>query len=143
MGELNRTWTIPASKRLPELAFTIREPPLTGDNLGLKTWGTAFTIAKRLEYFHREFLQDALHTNSKVLELGAGTGLVGIAASAIWRADVILTDLSEIQDNLQYNISQNAGTIQACGGSMCAEVLDWTSSNGTCQEFDVSRSPNK
>lgn len=143
MGELNRTWTIPASKRLPELAFTIREPPLTGDNLGLKTWGTAFTIAKRLEYFHREFLQDALHTDSKVLELGAGTGLVGIAASTIWGANVVLTDLPEIQDNLQHNVSQNAAIFQAHGGSMRAEILDWTSNDGLCQEVDVSIPLNK
>jgi len=141
MGELNRTWTIPASKRLPELSFTIREPPLTGDNLGLKTWGTAFTIAKRLEYLHREFLQDVLRPGCKVLELGAGTGLVGIAASAIWSTDVMLTDLPEIQDNLQYNISENIDTVEARGGSISAGILDWKSASGlSCgayQDFEV------
>jgi len=145
MGELNRTWTIPASKKIPELSFKVREPPLTGDNLGLKTWGTAFTVAKRLEYFHREFMRDALHSDSTVLELGAGTGLVGIAASAIWSANVVLTDLPEIQDNLCHNIFTNASLVASQGGSICAEILDWKSEHGltnnSCQAFDVRKLP--
>jgi len=49
MPEMTRIWVIDASQGHPELEFHIREPPLTGDNIGLKTWGTAFAIAKKIE----------------------------------------------------------------------------------------------
>jgi hypothetical protein len=48
MPEMTRTWVIPASASHSELKFVIREPALTGDNLGLKTWGTAFAISKKI-----------------------------------------------------------------------------------------------
>lgn len=138
MGELNRTWTIAASKHLPELSFEIREPPLTGDNLGFKTWGTAYTLSKKLEYIKSEFLQESLHEDAKVLELGAGTGLVGIAAAATWSADVLLTDLQEIQDNLDFNIQQNLDVVTSQGGNISGCALDWTCSEGLKHEFEVS-----
>lgn len=142
MGELNRTWTIPASKTMSELSFDIREPPLTGDNLGFKTWGTAFTMAKRLEHIGSHFLAPALHPDARVLELGAGTGLVGVAAAAVWAADVLLTDLAEIQDNLNFNIEQNREVVAARGGSVTSRVLNWKSEEGlgdvACSRFDVS-----
>jgi len=45
---MTRSWVIPASNIHPELKFEIREPPITEDNLGFKTWGTAFAISKLL-----------------------------------------------------------------------------------------------
>jgi hypothetical protein len=140
MPEMTRTWTIPASSKLPEIKFDIREPPLTGDNLGLKTWGTSYVIAKKLENFgihnldHLFAKSDAstpgncrrsiLHS-TKVLELGAGTGLVGIAAAAIWDADVYLTDLQDIAENLHFNVEKNAATVSKFGGHISSGVLDW------------------
>lgn len=71
------------------LELHIREPPLTGDNLGLKTWGSAWTMAQLLpELGCYEPLQKLLGNDPatkghrterppiQVLELGAGTGLV-------------------------------------------------------------------
>jgi hypothetical protein len=139
MGELTRKWIIPSSNTLPELTFTIREPPMTGDNLGLKTWGTAFVVAKKLEYIGKTYLGHLLHSKvthkeeatdrssrKQVLELGSGTGLVGIAAAAIWGTDVALTDLPEIQDNLLYNIHQNLQMVsENLGTHMSGNILDW------------------
>lgn len=151
MGELNRTWIIPVSHNLPEVKFEIREPPLTGDNLGLKTWGTAYVIAKKLEYIGAHFLHNVLSpgldntagnvTPARILELGAGTGLVGIAAATIWSTSVLLTDLLEIQSNLDFNIQENLETVTARGGQIASHVLDWKSKAGLVnypsQEFDV------
>ena len=147
MGELNRTWTIPPSETLPEMSFEIREPPLTGDNLGFKTWGTAFAIAKKLEYIGTHLPKDALSSGStrespaRVLELGSGTGLVGIAAAAIWSTSILLTDLPEIQSNLDFNIQANSETVSTRGGQLSSHILDWKSDEGlvgyATQEFDV------
>jgi hypothetical protein len=49
MPEMTRIWEIDASQGHPEFKFHIREPPFTGDHIGLKTWGTAFSIAKKIE----------------------------------------------------------------------------------------------
>ncbi len=78
-GEMTRTWVIPESATRPEISFLLREPPLTGDNLGLKTWGTSYVISKKLEYIGSEYLGHLINKNlerPRILELGAGTGLV-------------------------------------------------------------------
>ena len=159
MPEMTRTWVIPASASIPELKFEIREPPLTGDNLGLKTWGTAYAIAKKLEDFGQTYFIDLINGKGdsssdssggrydtspmRVLELGAGTGLVGIAAGAIWSTDVVLTDLNEIQDNLLHNIRKNSSLVDYRGGNISGEILDWKNSDEALsgyesKEFEVS-----
>jgi len=120
MASMTRSFSIPAASG----AFDIRlhEPSLTEDNLGLKTWSSSFTLATRLHLL--KLPSDALE--GTILELGAGTGLVGLAASAMLQREVILTDLSVIELNLSKNIEINAGTLQTHNGSARSGVLDWT-----------------
>ena len=61
----------------------------------------------------------------RVLELGSGTGLVGIAAACVWAAHVTLTDLPDIVPNLARNVDMNAALIERHGGEARTEVLDW------------------
>ncbi|KIM98076.1 hypothetical protein OIDMADRAFT_147564 [Oidiodendron maius Zn] len=128
MPEMTRTWLIPAPITGSSLAFTIREPPLTGDNLGFKTWGTAFTMAQKLDDLRTKHLSHLFNEQTpsiRALELGSGTGLVGIAAAALWSIPVLLTDLPEIQVNLSYNVLQNTQLVEAQGGRIISTVLDW------------------
>ena len=138
MPEMLRTWIIPATSQVSEIRLTIREPSLTGDNLGLKTWGTAFTMAKKLEEFGIGDLKHLLDRDLDfldmgVLELGSGTGLFGLAATAIWQVPVHLTDLPEICNNLHFNVNQNHHVVsnkyglhgRYSRGKCCVEVLDW------------------
>lgn len=63
----------------------------------------------------------------RILELGAGTGLVGIAAAAHFSVHVHLTDLPAILPNLQANTSKNAGLLLGdSGGELSSGVLDWS-----------------
>lgn len=97
-----------------DVRLTLNEPAITSDHLGTKTWGSAYTLACALPALAvhvpgvvlRSSLRDMnIRTRSvghqeiprlKVLELGAGTGLVGLAAAALWWVDVDLTDLEGV-----------------------------------------------
>lgn len=141
MPEMIRLWEIPESSTCPSIFLQIREPPLTGDNLGFKTWGTAFTMAKELETLRRKYLQHAFSQDKleqlSVLELGSGTGLVGIAASAIWQCKVILTDLPEICENLERNAEENGEVVESRGGTVAVEPLDWRKTQPEDKSYEV------
>jgi predicted nicotinamide N-methyase len=73
-----------------------------------------------------------------VLELGAGTGLVGIAAACVWRTQVTLTDLPEIVPNLQYNVDQNRELVHPFGGYMSVMALDWSdAANAPTSDYEL------
>lgn len=103
------------------------EPSLTADLLGLKTWGSSFILSSRLvrERKNRDLAGESspkiLSFQNPVLELGTGTGLVGMTASRLGY-DLTVTDLAEIIPNLETNVIQN----KMKGDKISAEVLDWT-----------------
>lgn len=141
MPEMIRKWTIPSSDLHSKFDIILREPSLTGDNLGLKTWATSFVISKQIgQLGHNYFLHllgplggseksidhIALQRKIRVLELGSGTGLLGMVTAAVWGVSVLSTDLEDIQENLRYNIQMNHDTIsKVSNGSVTSEVLDW------------------
>ncbi|KAK7898127.1 Protein-lysine N-methyltransferase rrg1 [Exophiala xenobiotica] len=112
-----------------ELSINLHEPSLTEDNLGLKTWTSSLLLAQRLAQCRR-YIPGAC---SQVLELGAGTGLVGIAAACVWHTQVLLTDLPEILPNLQQNLEHNRELVARNRGQVHARALDWA------DETDVPR----
>ncbi|XP_006030112.1 protein-lysine methyltransferase METTL21C [Alligator sinensis] len=72
------------------------------DYFGAIVWPGALALSQYLESHQHEInLRD-----KKVLEIGAGTGLVSIVAS-ILGAYVTATDLPEVLENLNFNISKN------------------------------------
>ncbi|MCJ1291649.1 hypothetical protein MMC34_003194 [Xylographa carneopallida] len=150
MPSVDRTFHVPisvdpSSTRIP---IVLREPSLTADNLGHKTWGASYMLAKRLSQLSQYLsvlqnkglrdkvqhsaqnikdAQDGVDISSpRVLELGAGTGLLGIAAAAIIRANVDLTDLPDIYENLAYNALRNRQLAESHGGSLTTFALDWS-----------------
>jgi hypothetical protein len=111
---LDRVFEVPVCGG--EVELVIHEPSMTADNLGLKTWAASYCLAKRFV---------GMELEGRLLELGAGTGLVGMAAAAACGADVLLTDLPEIQENLVKNLERNRDVIQSGGGRVSAAILDW------------------
>jgi len=121
MGAISRTFRIPSPGGPFELS--IHEPALTGDDLGLKTWAASYLLAKRLHTF--DLVQQHQDQKLRVLELGSGTGLVGLAMAGLG-ADVVLTDLPSIYSNLARNAQTNSAVVQQNGGVTLTGVLDWT-----------------
>lgn len=130
MGEMTRTWTFDEEECGMAFELRIREPALTGDGLGLKTWGSSYAMARILRQLGDSSLSHLLSADDKsatlsVLELGAGTGLLGLAAAVIWGVAVVATDLPEIVDNLAFNIAQNFEVVKRHRGSIEAATLTW------------------
>jgi predicted nicotinamide N-methyase len=117
MPAMSRKFRIP--KRSGRVDLSIHEPALTEDNLGLKTWAASYMLSKRLHTFKLPQVTD-------MLELGSGTGLVGIAAAAVFGCSVLLTDLAEITPNLSRNVEDSRATVRECGGSLDCGILDWS-----------------
>ena len=114
-----------------EFEVVITEPSLTADNLGHKTWLASYLLARRLlRIFEDELpaslLRDTEEIRPRLLELGSGTGLLGIAAAAIHPAlKARLTDLPEIVENLRENVTANRNLFSD-GRVPEVEVLDWS-----------------
>lgn len=129
MGEITRRWPF-EDAAYPPFELTIREPPITGDALGLKTWGSSYVLAQQLSRIAAGPLshllsESAAESQLNVLELGSGTGLLGLAAAAIWQTGVALSDLPTIVPNLAFNVSANRALIEARGGRVEADALTW------------------
>jgi predicted nicotinamide N-methyase len=123
MGEITRRWPF----KNPDFELVIREPPLVGDSLGLKTWGSSYRLAKMLPELGQRHLAPSLVPNGHVdiLELGSGTGLLGLAAAVIWKANVVLTDLPVIMENLEFNAKANQQIVYSLGGKISTAVFQW------------------
>lgn len=113
----------------------LKEPSLTSDNLGLKTWGSSLVLGQRLINQPEE-----LKLKEPILELGSGTGLIGIICLLLGYKNIYVTDLAPIIPNLKENIlvnnldvdnENNNNSIDTDMNSelnmnMHIEVLDWT-----------------
>ncbi|KAK0657552.1 putative methyltransferase-domain-containing protein [Cercophora newfieldiana] len=128
LGEITRQWPF-EDPAYGNFTLAIREPPMNGDSLGLKTWGSSYILAQLLHTFSSGPLSHLLSGDNgpppPILELGSGTGLLGLAAACIWQATVILTDLPDILPNLAHNAQLNQQTLLSRSGTAEAAALTW------------------
>lgn len=112
---------------IPGLEKTIflKEPSLTSDKLGLKTWGSLFILGKRLA-------SKPAYLEGSVLELGSGTGLVGMV-SCVLGFPTVLTDLPDIVPNLTDNIELNS--IE----NASSDSLDWSNPRSYLEAHNLPR----
>lgn len=125
------------------------EPSMTADNLGWKTWGASMVLSQILveddkNFDFSSFVDLKKQGKLRVLELGSGTGLVGIAWAMKWKElqenndngtnnvdmEIYLTDLPDIVDNLKKNVTNNN-----LDGWAFADVLDWTDPSSFTEQY--------
>jgi predicted nicotinamide N-methyase len=127
MPSMSRTFRIPS--QLAEVGdpieLVIHEPALTADNLGLKTWASSYLLSKRLCTLDLAIPTNHDRSKPQILELGSGTGLVGLAAACVFRTNALLTDLPSIIPNLTHNVQQNRDMIEQNHGVVQSGILDW------------------
>ncbi|RMZ92663.1 hypothetical protein DV736_g125, partial [Chaetothyriales sp. CBS 134916] len=116
----------------------------TGDSIARHIWDASLGF---LRFFDHVFsttetsseLQQLLLRKRKrplrVIELGAGCGIVGIAFAQLVKSDVLLTDLDDALDILNSNIRLAA---PAAGSRLEAMVLDWSEClASTSTQYDI------
>ncbi|KAL7515462.1 hypothetical protein ACHAWX_000815 [Stephanocyclus meneghinianus] len=85
---------------------------------GLNVWDGAVLLARYMEK------RPQIVMNKRVLELGAGCGLVGIAAAKLGAKDVVMTDLQYalplMRENVEHNTSNDTHQKISC------QECDWS-----------------
>ncbi|RAL67901.1 hypothetical protein DID88_008626 [Monilinia fructigena] len=71
-----------------------------------------------------------IYNQGRVLELGSGTGLLGLTAAMLWNKPTVLTDLPDIVPNLDVNLKRN-GFDRTSESKAKAEILDWSDAEGS------------
>ncbi|KAM0937343.1 putative lysine methyltransferase, S-adenosyl-L-methionine-dependent methyltransferase [Dioscorea sansibarensis] len=108
---------------LNSISATLSIRQLRSQGLSFQLWPAAYTLVSLLDSKPQALFP--LNPNLRILELGSGTGLLGLAAAAILRAHVTLTDLPHVLPNLRFNADSNADTITSRGGSVQIRQLQW------------------
>jgi predicted nicotinamide N-methyase len=108
----------------------IRQLPSQG--ISFQLWPAATSLVNLLDHHRRDPTNSPLSSTLmghrrplNILELGSGTGLVGIAAAATLGANVTLTDLPHVIPNLRFNADANTSVLTLNGGAVHVAPLSW------------------
>jgi Lysine methyltransferase len=131
---LTRTFRFPFLSTGDHVSVTLRDGTIQDyDGVGVQTWGSSTVLSKDLCSRPSVY---GLYAPSEprrisVLELGSGTGLVGLVAAQVLArqgvpADVLLTDFHPlVLDNLKNNLAQNYRDLEASEVNVGIRELDW------------------
>lgn len=114
-----------------EVSLRVKQIPST-EFLGHSVWDVGIWSCN---YVQRDVaLRRAFASHARVLELGAGCGLLGIVAGC-YGARVTATDLEGVMPLLRANIDAHEALVRQHGGSIVSETLEW--GPGPAMPFDV------
>jgi predicted nicotinamide N-methyase len=135
MRTMSRVVAVPTSSG-DEFTLTLHEPSITADNLGMKTWVSSYLLSRRLhtvldaapQLVPSEATARKNDRAVRALELGSGTGLVGMSFAALHgkSATTHLTDLPTIVPNLAHNVALNDELFTTTAATVTTGVLDWS-----------------
>lgn len=124
-------------------SVVIRQLPCQG--LSFQLWPAATTLVNLLDHHHKSSNHIRTPLSEfclcrRILELGSGTGLAGIAAAAILSSSCVITDLPHVLPNLQFNADANSTVLLSRGASVNVAPLRWGDKDDmelVGREFDI------
>ncbi|KAI3853992.1 hypothetical protein MKX03_024022 [Papaver bracteatum] len=124
-------------------SVVIRQLPCQG--LSFQLWPAATTLVNLLDHHHQSSNNvktpfSEFRLCRRILELGSGTGLAGIAAAAILSSSCVITDLPHVLPNLQFNADANSTMLVSRGASVNVAALRWGDKDDmelVGREFDI------
>ncbi|KAI8579635.1 hypothetical protein K450DRAFT_240757 [Umbelopsis ramanniana AG] len=110
-GAITRTWHFEYLTRDGDkdvMDIKVHEPTFIENDLGFKTWGSAPLLARKL--IQENLIPDI--GDARILELGTGTGMVGLMCAELGAREVYMTDyhpsvLKNVAGNIELNGCQN------------------------------------
>ena len=135
--------------------ITVRQNSSVQEHTGGIVWETSYLLASYLLERHRGDADDRQKQNStangssnsnsspspplgKVLEIGSGCGMLGLVlAASCLSSSVILTECSEVMNDLRSNVQRN---INANGNSLSRDVVSAQLLRWDCLEEDIAGS---
>ncbi|KAI9011154.1 putative methyltransferase-domain-containing protein [Gaertneriomyces semiglobifer] len=134
-GKWYKTYPVPLENGAISTCITLQESMsiVSQGTTGLRTWEAALRFSEYLLH------EPELVERKKVVELGAGVGLVGLICGALGAASVLLTDFEDsVLETLRRNIDINTGPLSK---SLRTRKFDWNSSDElqamTVEEADI------
>lgn len=135
--DLTRTFAFPTGAGTDPVHVELNDAPLLSEDhtsVGLQSWGSSILLAERMCMDPSAFglRREEGSLPLRVLELGAGTGLLSIAASKLLpSARIIATDYHpNVLANLSANVATNFPSSHPSSAAMCKPpvqimALDW------------------
>ncbi|KAL7285010.1 hypothetical protein ACG7TL_000099 [Trametes sanguinea] len=129
--DITRTFTFPTASGSSVYVELNDAPLLSNDHtsVGLQSWGSSILLAERMCLDPAAFnLVPPFKRSMRILELGAGTGLLSIAAAKLLASNppaIVATDYHpSVLANLRANVDTN-GLASSNGPSVDVLPLDW------------------
>ncbi|KAF8971868.1 putative methyltransferase-domain-containing protein [Flammula alnicola] len=139
---LIRTFSFPTASSPNGPEITVRKPvhvelndaPLSKDDhtsVGLQSWGSSILLADRfcLEPTFFSLIAPTGNNTLRILELGAGTGMLSIVASKLlhpFAVEIVATDYHpDVLDNLSKNVTTNFPASSYQQAPIAVAALDW------------------
>ncbi|KAF4612433.1 hypothetical protein D9613_004373 [Agrocybe pediades] len=122
---LTRTFSFPGG-----IHVELNDAPLSKDDhtsVGLQSWGSSILLADRF-CSEPEFFSLAPRSGDKplrILELGAGTGMLSIVASKILQGSSVEIVATDYHPDVLENLRKNVATNFSSSTSITVTALDW------------------
>lgn len=130
---------------LRSIQSTVVIRQLPSEGLSFQLWPAATALVSLLDNHRIDPTNSPLSATLsrrplRILELGSGTGIVGIVAAATLGGNVTITDLPHVVPNLRFNADANKGVVGPTGGAVSVAALRWGHADDVAvigREFDV------
>ena len=135
-GVMSRPWTLYNPPNGEPIEIRIREPDITTSDLGWKTWGGSLLLTRLILMGRIEIARSI----DSVMELGCGTGLVGLSLGKITASNthITMTDFHPgVLANAEVNVSENN-----LNDKISVEKVDWFSYLPRHASYDSSAAIN-